>query len=129
MIGKPCISKSSYSHNLLDCGCHHSGSALDLCLFFFLSLTSLEIILRQHSKAMSVRIKSGIGERRERMLFAFSWLHNVPLASLSAECQDSVCKQSGHVHGLTWRKLLSSCPGRVTPEVNPDIDTRSQDQR
>lgn len=57
------------------------------------------------------------------MLFAFKRLRNISLASLSAECQDSVCKQSVHVRVVTWRKLLSCCPRSLTPEVNPDIDT------
>lgn len=62
-------------------------------------------------------------QRREKMLFAFKLLRNISLASLSAECQDSVCKQSVHVRVVTWRKLLSCCPRSLTPEVNPDIDT------
>lgn len=62
------------------------------------------------------------------MLLALGQLCNISLASLFAECQDSVCKQSGHVPVLTWRKLLSRCPRCLTPEVNPDIDTRSQGQ-
>lgn len=61
--------------------------------------------------------------RREKMLYAFKRLRNISLASLSAECQDSVCKQSVHVRAVTWRKLLSCCPRSLTPEVNPDIDT------
>lgn len=56
------------------------------------------------------------------MQFAFKLLRNISLASLSAECQDSVCKQSVHVRVVTWRKLLSCCPRSLTPEVNPDID-------
>lgn len=64
-------------------------------------------------------------QRREKMLFAFKRLRNISLASLSAECQDSVCKQSVHVRVVTWRKLLSCCPRSLTPEVNPDIDTYS----
>lgn len=63
------------------------------------------------------------------MLFALGWLRNITLASLFAECQDSVCKQSGHVRALTWRKLLSHCPRCLTHEVNPDIDTCSQGQQ
>lgn len=62
-------------------------------------------------------------QRREKMLFAFKLLRNISLASLSAECQDSVCKQSVHVRVVTWRKLLSCCPHSIIPEVNPDIDT------
>lgn len=57
------------------------------------------------------------------MLFAFNRLRNISLSSLSAECQDSVCKQSVHVRVVTWGKLLSCCPHSLTPEVNPDIDT------
>lgn len=57
------------------------------------------------------------------MLFAFKLLRNISLASLSAEYQDSVCKQSVHVRVVTWRQLLSCCPRSLTPEVNPDIDT------
>lgn len=30
---------------------------------------------------------------------------------------------------FTWRKLLSPCPLCLTPEVNPDIDIRSQGQQ
>lgn len=62
------------------------------------------------------------------MLFAFKRLRNISLASLSAECQDSVCKQSVHVRVVTWRKLLSRCPRSLTPEVNPDINMYSQGQ-
>ncbi|KAI9525634.1 hypothetical protein NQZ68_006183 [Dissostichus eleginoides] len=62
------------------------------------------------------------------MLFALRQLRNISLPSLGAECQDSVCKQSGHVRVLTWRKLLSHCPRCLTPEVNPDIDTLQGEQ-
>lgn len=80
-------------------------------------------------KQIAQALEERPGERREEMLFALGWLRNISLASLAAECQDSVCKQSGHVHVLTWRKLLSLCPRRLTPEVNPDIDTCSQGQQ
>lgn len=76
------------------------------------------------SKRKTVRPR----QRREKMLFAFKRLRNISLASLSAECQDSVCKQSVHVRVVTWRKLLSCCPRSLTPEVNPDIDTYSPGQ-
>lgn len=58
-------------------------------------------------------------QRREKMLFAFKRLRNISLASLSAECQDTVCKQSVHVQLVTWRKLLSCCPRSLTPRGKP----------
>lgn len=71
---------------------------------------------------MSERKTLGAIGGGKKMQFAFKLLRNISLASLSAECQDSVCKQSVHVRVVTWRKLLSCCPRSLTPEVNPDID-------
>lgn len=90
--------------------------------YLFLSIAHL---LTKCGKT-AFRVKAEVArlhQRREKMLFAFKGLRNISLASLSAECQDSVCKQSVHVRVVTWRKLLSCCPRRLTPEVNPDINT------
>lgn len=78
--------------------------------------TLKKIVLCQSGK------RSVPSEAGKRCNSPFKLLRNISLASLSAECQDSVCKQSVHVRVVTWRKLLSCCPRSLTPEVNPDID-------
>lgn len=70
-----------------------------------------------------------LGEWRERCYTLLGQLRNNSLASLSAEWQDSVCKQSVHVRVVTWRRLLSCCPCCLIPEVNPDIDIHPHSQQ
>lgn len=114
---------ASFSEHISSCAC-----ALVISYsqkwenYLFLSIAHL--VTKCWKTAFRVKAEvARLHHRREKMLFAFKGLRNISLASLSAECQDSVCKQSVHVRVVTWRKLLSCCPRRLTPEVNPDINT------
>lgn len=103
--------------------------AVLLISFFDLFLTTSGTGERQHSRRLSKRRRGGLARGGKRC-YSFSGGYvtsHLPLSLRNARivfvnrAAMCVCSRGG--------SFLSRCPSCLTPEVNPDIDTRSQGQQ